>query len=211
MKKIMTALTVLISVLLVAGCASGPGSKEFSQPEKTYVKKDYVIGISDQLQIDVWRNADLTRSVIVRPDGYITMPLMGDVMSAGRTPEQLADVISNALKSVIKTPEVSVSVTNPVSMAYQYRVRVMGQVNQPTSITFIDGMTVMDLVLAGGGVSDFGAPNRAILNRLVDGEYREYPVYLGDILENGDISTNYELQPSDILTVPEKSVWRGEF
>ncbi|TCS44101.1 XrtA/PEP-CTERM system exopolysaccharide export protein [Reinekea marinisedimentorum] len=210
MKFFTQAILTMIFLALLGGCASG-GAKGISGPEMSYVKQPYVIGISDQLQIDVWRNSDLTRSVLVRPDGFITMPLMGDVLSAGRTPEELAEVISEALKSVIKTPEVTVTVVNPVSQAYQYRVRVMGQVNQPTSITFVDGMTVMDLVLAGGGVSDFGAGNRSVLNRLVDGEYKEYPVRLDDILDRGDISTNYELQPADVLTVPGKSIWRGEF
>ena len=103
------------------------------------------------------------------------------------------------------------TVTNPVSVAYQFRVRAMGQVNQPISVQFVEGMTVMDLVLAGGGISPFGAGNRAVLNRLTDEGYKEYPVRLNDILNEGKIATNYLLQPSDILTIPEKEFWRGEF
>jgi polysaccharide export outer membrane protein len=195
---------------IMSGCSSF-GAKSVEAPALTYKKQPYVIGVSDQLRVDVWRNADLTREVSVRPDGFITMPLMGDVKAEGRTPEQLAAVLSGALKSVIKNPEVTVTVTSPVSVAYQFRVRAMGQVVQPVSVAFVEGMTVMDLILGAGGVGPFGAANRATLNRLTENGYVEYPIRIGDILEEGDIQTNYLLQPSDILTVPEKKFWRGEF
>ncbi|WP_199224340.1 polysaccharide biosynthesis/export family protein, partial [Saccharospirillum sp. MSK14-1] len=131
--------------------------------------------------------------------------------SEGKTPEDLARIISDSLKSVIKNPDVTVTVINPLSVAYQFRVRAMGQVNQPISVAFVEGMTVMDLVLAAGGVGPFGAPNRAVLNRQTDEGYKEFRVRINDILEKGDIKTNYLLQPSDILTIPEKRIWRGEF
>ena len=204
-----SALLVLIA-LFFSGCTHF-AKEPSNRPTLTYKQQPYVIGISDRLRIDVWRNQDLTREVSVRPDGFITMPLMGDVKAEGRTPEALAEEISKALKSVMKTPEVTVTVTAPVSVAYQFRVRVMGEVAQPVSIAFTEGMTVMDLVLAAGGVTPYGAANRAVLNRLTDGEYIEYPVHIDDILQQGDITTNYLLQPSDILTIPEKRFWRGEF
>lgn len=210
MNKLIRAGLSCLSVVLVVGCATR-GADTIAEPERTYKQQSYVIGISDQLTVDVWRNQDLSRSVIVRPDGFITMPLMGDVRAESRSPEALAEVISVGLRQVIKNPEVTVTVTNPNSIAYQYRVRAMGQVNQPTSISFVEGMTVMDLVLAAGGVSDYGAGNRALLNRVTDSGTREYPVYLNDILNEGDIRTNYLLQPADILTIPEKKFWRGEF
>nr|WP_230390770.1 polysaccharide biosynthesis/export family protein [Reinekea sp. G2M2-21] len=195
----------------MSSCAFLGQKDEISQPELTYKQQPYVIGVSDQLRVDIWRNTDLSRAVTVRPDGYITMPLMGDVEAEGRTPEALAEVIREALLEVIKKPEVTVTVETPVSIAYQFRVRAMGQVNQPVSVAFVDGMTVMDLVLAAGGVGTYGAGNRASLNRLTPTGYVEYPVYLNDILDEGDITTNYYLQPSDILTIPEKKFWRGEF
>lgn len=210
MGRYLQAVAAISFAMILAGCAS-QSVQMVTSPERTYKQQSYVIGISDQLTVDVWRNADLTRSVQVRPDGFITLPLVGDVRAEDRTPEELANVIGTALKSIIKTPEVTVTVDNPVSIAYQYRVRAMGQVNQPVSSAFIEGMTVMDLILAAGGISDFGAGNRATLNRLSDSGYREYPVYLDDILEEGDIETNYMLQPEDILTVPSKQFWRGEF
>lgn len=198
-------------VLTLSSCALFRPSEPLTRPELTYKQRPYVIGISDQLRVDVWRSAELTRSAVVRPDGFITIPLLGDVKAEGRTPELLANVISQDLKRVIKNPEVTVSVIDPVSVSYQFRVRAMGQVNQPVSIAFVEGMTVMDLVLAAGGISPFGATDRAVLSRLTESGYREYRIRLSDILEQGDITTNYLLQPSDILTVPEKSLWRGEF
>ncbi|WP_028671367.1 XrtA/PEP-CTERM system exopolysaccharide export protein [Saccharospirillum impatiens] len=198
-----------VCALMLVGCAAS-GVNSGQGPEITYKREAYVIGIGDQLRVDVWRNQELTRELIVRPDGQITMPLMGDMQAEGETPEELAAAISNELGVIIISPEVSVTVTNPVSVAYQYRVRAMGQVNEPVSIAFVDGMTVVDLVLAAGGISPFGAGNRAVLNRDTPDGYVEYPVRLDDILNKGDIRTNYPLQPSDILTVPEKSVFRGE-
>jgi len=214
MKTIIKLLALnfsgLLALGLVVSCASVPVAIT-EAPELTYKKQAYVIGVADQLRIDVWRNVDLTRDVSVRPDGFITMPLMGDVKAEGLTPEGLAELISDELKAVIKNPEVAVTVSNPVSVAYQFRVRALGQVNQPISIAFIEGMTVMDLVLAAGGVSLFGAPDRALLNRLTPEGYVEYPVRLNDILLKGQISTNYLLQPADIITIPEKNFWKGEF
>ncbi|MDO7673735.1 MAG: polysaccharide biosynthesis/export family protein [Reinekea forsetii] len=197
------------AMLWLIGCATAPAIS--SVPELTYSQQAYVIGIADQLRIDVWRNADLTRDVRVRPDGFITMPLMGDVQAQGQTPEALAAIISQELKAVIKNPEVAVTVSNPVSVTYQFRVRALGQVNQPISIAFTAGMTVVDLVLAAGGVSPFGAAQRTILYRLTRAGYVEHPVHLNAILLRGEIATNYLLQPADILIIPEKSVWKGEF
>lgn len=208
-RKMVLAAFGAICTLVLAGCAS-PGMSETQRPEITYKREAYVIGIGDQLRVDVWRNQELTRDLVVRPDGLITMPLMGDMQAEGETPEELAAAISRELSVIIISPEVSVTVTNPVSVAYQYRVRAMGQVNEAVSVAFVDGMTVVDLVLAAGGISPFGAGNRAVLNRKTPQGYVEYPVRLDDILNKGDIRTNYALQPSDILTVPEKSVFRGE-
>lgn len=208
-KGFFLRLGAVLTMLWLIGCASIPAVT--STPELTYSQQAYVIGIADQLRIDVWRNADLTRDVRVRPDGFITMPLMGDVLAQGRTPEALAAIIRQNLKVVIKQPEVAVTVSNPVSVTYQFRVRALGQVNQPISIAFTAGMTVVDLVLAAGGVSPFGAAQRTILYRHTREGYVEYPVHLNAIMLRGEISTNYLLQPADILIIPAKSFWQGEF
>ncbi len=205
-------INLCLIILLLPGCAMFNGSEVTDlKPVITFRATAYVIGKSDQLLIDVWRNPELTRSITVRPDGYITMPLMGDILAEGKRPEELAKVISNGLKSIIKNPEVTVTVQNPASIEYIYRVRAMGEVNQPISLQFVEGMTVMDLALAAGGASPYGAKKRAILSRITKQGYVDYRVDLRAIFEKGDTSTNYVLQPADILTIPEKSLWRGEF
>lgn len=209
-KKIM--LVACIAAVLLPGCAMfAKDSAGIEKPSITFRATAYKIGKSDQLLIDVWRNPELTRSITVRPDGFITMPLIGDILAEGRKPEELAVIISDGLKTIIKNPEVTVTVSNPASIEYINRVRIMGEVNQPTSLQFVPGLTVMDLVLAAGGVSPFGAEKRAQLSRLTAQGYKDYQVDLKAILEEGDTATNYLLQPTDIITVPERSFWRGEF
>lgn len=210
-----TVINRLISfgvVLLAASCSVLPNeniSKE--APKLSFTYNDYLIGKSDSLRVDVWRNDDLTRTLTVRPDGYITMPIMGDVLADGRRPEDLAAEIANNLKSIIRSPEVTVTVQSPASIEYLYRVRVMGEVSNPTSIAYVQGITVMDLVLAAGGVTPYGAGQRAVLSRLTVDGYKDFLVDVNAILNNGDVETNFPLQPTDILTIPEKRLWRGEF
>lgn len=208
------ALLGALILLLVSACASRPAPQPDANaadtPPMTAEVRPYEIGIGDTISINVWRNPELSQSIVVRPDGYISMPLMGDVLADGQRPEALAETIDEALRSVIRTPEVTVMVTSPASAEYLNLVRVTGQVNAPTSIPFKQGMRVMDVVLQAGGVSDYGAGNRASLNRRVDDEYRSYRVDLEAIFARGDMSTNFLLQPDDVITVPEKTVWRGE-
>lgn len=208
---LINGVLLLIAALLV-GCGTMP-SQDISKepPPYTFRYGNYVIGVGDSIQVDVWRSPELTRSLRVRPDGFITMPLMGDIKADGRRPEELADVISQGLQSVIKSPEVTVTVSGASSIEYLYRVRVMGEVGQPTSLPFTQGITVMDLVLAAGGVTPFGAGDRAILSRLTTEGYKDYLVDVDAILNQGDTATNYLLQPTDVLTIPEKDLWRGEF
>lgn len=210
MKTFMSSLLFVISLQLVTACSSMKNI-EAEVPLRTFSASDYVIGKYDGLQIDVWRNADLTRGITVRPDGYITLPLMGDIKADGLKPTELASVISDGLKSIIKQPQVTVTVVSPASIEYLHRVRAMGEVNNPVSLAYVEGMTVMDLVLAAGGVSEFGAGSRAVLSRQTLDGTKDYSIDLNAILNKGDTSTNYLLQPTDIITVPEKSFWKGEF
>jgi polysaccharide export outer membrane protein len=204
---------ILLVFVTLTGCASlkKAPDQDVVIPPRTFVANAYIIGKNDRIQVDVWRNTELTRPITVRPDGFITMPLIGDIKADGRKPEELAAVIAEGLKRIIKQPEVTVTVINPASIEYLYRVRAMGEVAQPVSIPYVDGITVMDLVLAAGGVSPYGAGKRAVLSRMTKDGYRDYVVDIDAILNEGDITTNFTLQPTDILTVPEKNIWRGEF
>ena len=191
-------------VMLLSACAvTNDGPTPVHIP--AYTKETYKIGVGDSLRISVWGNANLSIAVPVRPDGKISMSLIGDVMAADSTAESLAEKITGRLIEYIKNPQVAVIVTSPSSAAFQARVRVTGAVSSPQSVSFSKGMTVIDLVLMAGGVNDFAAPNDAKLYRRVSGEIKVYPIYLEDILELGKLSTNYSLVPSDIITVPERS------
>lgn len=206
---------LLLGVAAVAGCTTipqQPADVSDKAPPLTEIDPHpYRIGVGDTIIISVWRNPELSQNIGVRPDGFVSMPLMGDLKADGQRPEELAAQISSALSDIIRNPEVTVIVSNPTSQEYMNRVRATGQVAQPVSVPFKQGMTVMDLVLGAGGVTDFGAANRAVLHRKVDGTYQLYSVKLGDILEQGDMTTNYQLRPNDIVSIPKKQLLKGEF
>jgi polysaccharide export outer membrane protein len=206
----LSGVIALLISALITGCASqSPSSPEKIQQALALAEPDieevYVIGATDGIRVSVWRNPDLSVAVPVRPDGKISVPLVGDVQASGRTPEQLADAIENELESYIREPQVSIVITSMGSHEFTDRVRVTGAVGQPTSVPHRDGMTVLDMVLGAGGLSPFAAANNAMLYRPLEDQVVAIPVRLKDILERGDISTNFQLRPGDILTVPERS------
>jgi polysaccharide export outer membrane protein len=206
----LSGVIALLISALITGCASqSPSSPEKIQQALALAEPDieevYVIGATDGIRVSVWRNPDLSVAVPVRPDGKISVPLVGDVQASGRTPEQLADAIENELGSYIREPQVSIVITSMGSHEFTDRVRVTGAVGQPTSVPHRDGMTVLDMVLGAGGLSPFAAANNAMLYRPLEDQVVAIPVRLKDILERGDISTNFQLRPGDILTVPERS------
>lgn len=205
---ILISLVTLLA-LVVSGCVSQPASSPAKIREalnaKTNQPDDYILGPTDVVQVSVWRNPDLSVSVPVRPDGKISVPLVGDVQASGERPEALATDIEDDLEQYIREPQVSVVVTGMGSHEFTDRVRVTGAVQQPTSVAHREGMTVMDMVLTSGGATSFAALNDAMLYRSMNNDVVAIPIKLDDILNKGDIETNYALQPGDILTVPERS------
>lgn len=167
-------------------------------------ESEYRIGVDDRLQVNVWRNAELTVAVPVRPDGMISMPLIGDVRAGGLTATEVAENIRQKLMSYIRDPSVAVIVTDLRSHEFISRVRVTGAVRTPRSLPFRQGMTVLDAVLEAGGTSEFASPNRAKLYRTQKGGTEVFDVDLGDILNKGRLDTNYSLRPGDVVTVPER-------
>jgi len=195
---------LLAVCLLIVGCGGTSGMKTPPSNEVS-VPDQYRIGIGDNLNISVWKNPELSVVVPVRPDGNISMPLIGDVRAGGATTDELAMRIETRLKDFVRTPEVTVIVTNPSSADFQNRVRITGAINQQLSVPFREGMTIMDLVLDAGGLSDFALANKALLYRKdADGKLNAYAIRLNDILYKGDLETNYALQPSDVITIPER-------
>jgi polysaccharide export outer membrane protein len=196
-------LLILLAIGL-AGCSNKSKQPELPISASPDVLADYHIGIGDQLAISVWRNQDLSVSVPVRPDGKISVPLAGDLVASGKTPAILASDITNELSNFLKNPQVTVIVSDPSSVDFQRRVRVTGAVQSPLSIPYRDGMTVLDLVLLANGLNDFAAPRKAKLYRRTQQGVKTFPINLDDLLFKGKLESNYALQPSDVLSVPER-------
>lgn len=192
----------------ISGCASGPVGTA-SLPEQTsghdVLVESYRIDVGDQLQISVWNNPELSVSEPVRPDGKIAVPLVGDVMAAGKEPEQLASDIRVRLTDYIKSPNVTVILTGLEGHAFLSRIRVTGAVEENMSLTYHQGMTVLDAVLEAGSVSLYADSNRTKLHRRTQAGATTYDIRLKDILEDGDMTTNVRLMPGDVITVPERA------
>ncbi len=165
------------------------------------VSPNYIVGPGDTLQIFVWRNPELSTTVPVRPDGKITTPLVQDMVAVGKTPSELARDIEKVLEEFIRSPQVNIIVSNPVSAFSQ--IKVVGQVTTPQSMAFREGMTVLDVVLAAGGLGPYAAGNRAKVVRQVNGKQTEIKIKLNDLVNKGAMKHNIKLQPGDVLVVPE--------
>jgi polysaccharide export outer membrane protein len=171
------------------------------QPPPAAVSPDYVIGPGDSLQVFVWRSPELSTTVPVRPDGKISTPLVEDMIAVGKTPSLLARDIEKVLAEYIRSPQVNVIVSIPVSAFSQ--IKVIGQVMNPQSMPYREGMRVLDVVLAAGGLGEFAAGNRAKVVRKEHGKEQELRVKLDDLINKGDMKHNLELKPGDVLVVPE--------
>lgn len=205
MNKFRFSVLAVLLLQLVA-CSSVPVESGPPPAVKEFASdKSYFIGVGDELSVQVWRNEELSVKVPVRPDGKISTPLVGDIVAAGLTTQELAQNITTKLSNYVRNPEVTVIVNNPASADFLRRVRITGSVRSPVSISYRQGMTVLDLVLQAGGITDFAAPSKARLYRTIDGKAKIYEVNLDAILQRGDLTTNYTLYPSDVVTVPERS------
>jgi len=192
----------------LSGCASGPPNLPASEADAgkhSVLVESYKMDVADQVQVSVWKNPELSVSAPVRPDGMIAVPLVGDVMAAGRTPEELAQEITERLSDYIKSPNVTVILTGLQGHAYLSRIRVTGAVSENISITYHQGMTVLDAILDAGSVTLYADSNNTKLHRRTDEGAKTYDIRLKDILENGDMTSNVLLMPGDVLTVPERA------
>jgi polysaccharide biosynthesis/export protein len=205
MKKGSILLCISLVVFSLIACSSSKHKQMPPLSQGSALQGEYQIGVDDQLQISVWKNPELSLSVQVRPDGKISMPLIGDLAAADLTARQLSENITISLNNYIKNPQVTVIVANPSSSDFLRRIRITGAVKNPQSIPYRDGMTVLDLVLLSGGLNDFASGNKAKLYRVINGERKVYSIKLDDLINDGDVETNYPLQPSDIVSVPERA------
>lgn len=197
----------LLSVILLGGQvaawgqgAAAPADAPVLAPAAV-VDPDYTIGPGDTLQVFVWRNPELSVTVPVRPDGKISTPLVEDMVASGKTPSQLARDMEGVLAEFVRTPQVNVIVTQALSSFSA--VKVVGQVQRPQVVPYRKGLRVLDVVLASGGLSEFAAPNRAKIVRMSGGKQKEIKVRLGKLMNGGDLEQNVELEPGDVLIVPQ--------
>jgi polysaccharide export outer membrane protein len=180
---------------------AGPHPAAPIAPAESKVTSDYIIGPGDTLQVFVWRTPELTATVPVRPDGKVSTPLVEDMTAVGKSPSQLARDIETVLSEYVRSPQVNVIVTQPASAFSQ--VKVIGQVTRPQSIAYRDGLTVLDAVLAVGGLGPFAAGNRAKIVRNENGTTHEIKVKLAALVNSGDMRQNVALRPGDVIVVPE--------
>lgn len=198
---------LLMSAIMI-GCSPNvikdKSSEEAENPFIYATIDSYRIGVDDVLSVNVWKNPDLSVTVPVRPDGKISIPLIGDLIAGGKEPMVVADEIKKKLAKFIREPQVAVMLTNLQSHQFISRIRITGAVNRPISLPFRQGMTVLDAILEAGSLNEFASPNNATLFRKEENKTESYDVYLGDILNSGKLETNYELLPGDIITIPER-------
>jgi polysaccharide export outer membrane protein len=199
-----------LAAITLTGCAGGPAGPQL--PSASYVAmqegpgEDYVIGPLDELTIFVWRNPELGADVQVRPDGRITTPLITDMPAVGKTPKMLADDITLQLSQFIQEPLVSV-IVKKFAGTFSQQVRVVGATDKPASLPYRANMTVLDAMIAVGGMSEFASGNRARLIRFdkQTGTQKEYSLRLNDLLRKGDSRANVMLMPGDVIIIPEST------
>jgi polysaccharide export outer membrane protein len=200
----------LAGAALVAGCASGPRAGQSLPPaafvgnSAEQVSEAYIIGPLDEITVFVWRNNELGARVQVRPDGRITTPLITDMIAAGKTPAQLAEDIRGVLGQYVQDPLVSVMVDRPQG-TFSQQVRIVGATTRPAAIPYRANMTLLDAMIAVGGLSEFAAGDRARLIRTnrETGQQQQYDLRIASLLRRGDVRANVRLEPGDVIIIPE--------
>ena len=194
-------VALALSALVLGGCASRAPIVNAAD-NSTAPQQDYQIGPGDNVSINVWRNPEVSMTVPVRPDGKITTPLVEDLPAAGKTATELARDIEKALAKFIQQPVVTVIVTGFVG-TYGEQIRVIGQAARPQALPYRRDMSLMDVLIAVGGVTEFASGNKASIIRKIDGRLQKMPVRLNDLIKDGDISANMSMRPGDVLVIPE--------
>jgi polysaccharide biosynthesis/export protein len=192
------SLILAVCATILAGCA---GSLPNAPAQASSPDYKYIIGPGDNLNIIVWRNPELSGNIPVRPDGRITTPLVEDMVALGKNPTQLAREIETALKKYIQDPVVTVVVQNFGSVTSE-QVRVIGQAARPAALPYRQGMSLLDVMISVGGLTEFASGNRAVLIRASEGN-KSYNIRLRDLMKRGDVTANVQLLPGDVIIIPE--------
>jgi polysaccharide export outer membrane protein len=162
----------------------------------------YLIGAGDVVNIFVWRNPEVSGTFVVRPDGMITTSLVEDIPVSGKTPTELARTIEEILATYLREPVVTVTVNNFVG-PFSEQIRVIGEASEPKSINYIQQMTLLDVMIQVGGLTEFADGNDAVLVRVENGKQKQYEIYIEDLIKNGEIGANVDVLPGDIIVIPE--------
>lgn len=198
--NLLAFLAIALSTLAIGGCANTP--RISLSPSDEPPSHDYLIGPGDNVNIIVWHNPEVSMSVPVRPDGKITTPLVEDLPAMGKTSTHLARDVEKALATFIQDPVVTVIVTGFIG-PYTEQIRVIGEAGKPQALHYNKGMSLMDVMIAVGGITNFAAGNKASIIRNIDGKAQHIAIRLDDLIKNGDISANIPVRPGDILVIPE--------
>jgi polysaccharide export outer membrane protein len=199
-KTLLPIFTLALSLLV--GCAGSNNSSLPPAPATApMVDYSYVIGPGDSLNINVWRNPELTMSVVVRPDGKISAPLVEELVVQGRTSTEVAREVEKKLSAFVRDPIVTVIVSGFIG-PYSEQIRVVGQAARPQFLPYKQKMTLLDVMIAVGGLTDFADGNGASILRGAEGN-KQYAVRLSDLIKRGDVSANVEMRPGDILIIPQ--------
>jgi polysaccharide biosynthesis/export protein len=190
-----------VLVLILSACTKSYPPLE-GGPPPALASPNYIIGAGDSVNIFVWRNTELSASVTVRPDGKITTPLIEDVPASGKTPTQLARDMEKELSVYVKNPVVTVMVNGFVG-PFSEQIRVVGQASKPQALPYRDQMSLLDLMIEVGGLTEFADGNKSKIVRVVDGNWKEFDVRIDDLINGADISANVYMLPGDILIIPE--------
>jgi polysaccharide export outer membrane protein len=189
---------LVVCPLFLAGCETIPLAPNVEPP----TEYTYIIGPGDTVEMFVWGNPEVSRSVPVRPDGKISAPLVEELAASGKTPFQLARDIERELGKFIRNPLVSVIVSGFVG-PYSEQVRVVGQAAKPQAVPYKENMSLLDLMIVVGGVTEYAAGNRTTIIRTVNGVQQQFQVRVDDLLDDGDITANVNILPGDVLIIPE--------
>src|SRR5215813_3139081 len=201
-QRILLGVLFATTVVTLAGCGGAPELPP-APPASSLPSAEYRIGPGDSLNIFVWRNPELTVTVPVRPDGRLSIPLVEDVVAIGKTPSALAREYEERLTKYVKEPLVTVIVEGFVGPIPD-QIRIIGEASQPRALPYRADMTVLDAMIAVGGLTRYAAGNDTVLIRTAQGEQNTYSVHLNNLIRDGDIDSNVALRPGDILIIPQR-------
>jgi len=206
-KNFINSIKVIVLIILtqlVIGCSSNtlPSAKLHPSITKDTDSYKYLIGAGDVLNIFVWRNPEVSGSFIVRPDGMITTSLVEDIPVSGKTPTELARSIEEILSTYLREPVVTVTVNNFVG-PFSEQIRVIGEATEPKAINYTQHMTLLDVMIQVGGLTEFADGNDAVLVRIEGGQQKQYDIFIEDLLKGGEIVANVDMLPGDIIIIPE--------